>query len=87
MPVRRLHAVGRIRECSVEFGKVNGMDEEVMELNDEDLKEISGGALLNHEQMMQFRRLQRAYRIAFGKGDAEAAAAAKQKMDDYLKSL
>ena len=63
------------------------MDEEIRELADEDLAEIAGGALLNREQMKEFNRLQRAFRVAFGKGNMEEAAIAKQKRDDYVKSL
>ena len=67
------------------------MSEDAMELNDDYLEEISGGqvsmALLNHEQYVAYNRLVFAYRKALGRGDAEAAAAAKQKMDDYIKGL
>ena len=62
-----------------------------MELSDEYLDGISGGqvtiALLKHDQMVVYNRLVREYKIARGHGDMEAAATAKQNLDDYIKSL
>ena len=71
--------------------RVLSMSEDARELDDKYLDDISGGqvsiATLNHEQMVAYNRLVREYRIAHGHGNMEAAAVAKKKMDDYIKSL